>query len=221
MPGRPLRSLITSLVVCVLAPSCVASGDDPARTEADVSVRVSRAAVLGTRLGVAALVRTTGDSAVGPVGIRAELMDGAGRRVGIVDVGGLPFCLPRRSCWWATVVPGASAGPAWKSVRSADVEATPLRGGAAPDRAAIRAFEVRREADGGIVGSTPARPDGRAVEGYAYILSGPRGEPAAGTVIERIAGEVTTVSVSPDELPRAGPDEELRGVFYAGPVARG
>ncbi len=174
-------------------------------------------AVLGRRLGFAALISNTGEKTLGDITLRVTLRDPEGD---VIDSfrDGLPFCPPQQNCWWGSAFGGRDFGPEWRSTSDVDVnivDAGLYKGtGSGPS---VLPFGVERAASGEIRGHVPAD------EGIAFVLAFSGPEPRSGIAlnVSKGMGFGLDLKVPASLLPPLGGREQLRAFMYPAPVSVG
>ncbi|MDQ3784669.1 MAG: hypothetical protein M3360_07320 [Actinomycetota bacterium] len=183
-----------------------------------LAIERSGFAVLGRRLGFAALISNTGEKTLGDITLRVILRDPEGD---VIDSfrDGLPFCPPQQDCWWGTAFGGRDFGPEWRSTADVDVSVVdaggPYRGtGTGPS---VVPFGVERAGSGVIRGHVPAD------EGVAFVLAFSGPEPRSGIAlnVSKDMGFGLDLKVPASLLPPLRGREQLRAFMYPAPVRAG
>ena len=223
--------LIVVFAVILVAASCTSErravkvSPDAERTASPqppetsgLAIEASGFAVLGRRLGFAALISNTGDKTLGDITLRVVLRGPEGE---IIDSSrdGLPFCPPQEDCWWGSAFGGRDFGPRWRSTSDVDVSVVgaggPYQGtGQGPS---IVPFGVERADSGVIRGRVPAD------EGVAFVLafSGPQPRSGIALNVSKSMGFGLDLKVPAALLPPLGGTEHLRAFMYPAPVPAG
>lgn len=183
-----------------------------------LAIERSGFAVLGRRLGFAALVSNTGATTLGDITLRVVLRDSEGDAIDSFR-DGLPFCPPQQNCWWGSAFGGRDFGPEWRSTSAIDVSIVdaggPYKGtGSGPS---VLPFGVERAGSGRISGRVPAD------EGVAFVLAFSGPEPRSGIAlnVSKGMGFGLDLTVPASLLPPLGGREELRAFMYPAPVRAG
>lgn len=175
-------------------------------------------AVLGRRLGFAALISNSGEETLGDISLRVTLRNSEG---GMIDSfrDGLPFCPPDQDCWWGSAFGGRDFGPQWRAISDVDVaildDGGPYQG--TGRGASILRFGVRRTDTGAIKGQVPAD------QGVAFVLAFSGPEPRSGIAlnVSKGLGFGLDLEVPASLLPRLSRREHLRAYMYPAPVPAG
>lgn len=190
------------------------------RPQAPRALTIERSgfAVLGRRLGFAALISNSGDDTLGDISLRVTLRNSRGKAIDSFR-DGLPFCPPKEGCWWGSAFGGRDFGPQWRAISDVDVsivdDGGPYAGtGNGPS---ILRFGVRRTGTGTITGRVPAD------EGIAFVLAFAGPEPRSGIAlnVSKGVGFGLDLEVPPSLLPPLGRREQLRAFMYPAPVPTG
>jgi len=232
--GASRRHHLGPIVVCALilvAASCTSDrravkvSPDAERTatpqptgSSGLAIERSGFAVLGRRLGFAALISNTGDKTLGDITLRVTLRDSEGK---VIDSfrDGLPFCPPQEDCWWGSAFGGRDFGPEWRTISDVDVSVVdaggPYKGtGQGPS---IVPFGVERAGSGAIRGHAPAD------EGVVFVLAFSGPEPRSGIAlnVSKSMGFGLDLEVPASLLPPLDGSEDLRAFMYPAPVPAG
>ena len=229
--ARPLALGLVILSATLFAASCTADrravpvAPNAERTatprspgSTGLAIERSGFAVLGRRLGFAALISNSGNKTLGDISLRVTLRDSEGEAIDSFR-DGLPFCPPEQDCWWGSAFGGRDFGPQWRAVSDVDVtildDGGPYRG--TGRGGSILRFGVRRTGSGAIKGRVPAD------QGIAFVLafSGPQPRSGIALNVSRGVGFGLDLEVPASLLPPLGREEELRAFMYPARVPAG
>ncbi len=175
-------------------------------------------AILGRRLGFAALISNAGTKTLGDIILRVTLRNSEGDAIDSFR-DGLPYCPPQQECWWGSAFGGRDFGPEWRSTSDVDVSVVDSGGdyqgtGSGPS---ILPFGVKRAGSGSITGRVPAD------EGIAFVVAFSGAEPRSGIElnVSKDMGFGLDLKVPGSLLPPLHGRERLRAFMYPAPVPTG
>lgn len=189
------------------------SPSSPAR--ADVTAERAGFSILGDKLTVALTVRNNEPNPVAGITARVTLVDDDDRDIASFEET-IPFCAAHSSCWWGSMFAGDEFGDRWRETGTVRVRVVGTRGSYDGAARPLR-FDVGRNDRGLVTGRAPAD------EGMAVVIAVVDGAPRSGIAVnvKKGRGFSLNVRIPPRILPRAGPDEKLRGFMYPVTVPEG
>lgn len=234
MVGYKRRQSVGLAVVCALIFAATSCSSDPRAVRVSggaertatpeppkssgLAIKRSGYAILGRRLGLAALISNSGTKTLGDITLRVTLRNSEGDAIDSFR-DGLPYCPPQQECWWGSAFGGRDFGAEWRSTSAVDVSIVDTGGdfqgtGNGPS---ILPFGVKRAGSGSITGKVPAD------EGIAFVLAFSGAEPRSGIElnVSKDMGFGLDLKVPGSLLPPLDGPERLRAFMYPAPVPAG